>query len=69
MNTFIAILILLGFVVAGVLLLVLGIFCIAFPLKLVWNWLMPKLFNLPKLTTPEMVGVLFLSSALFPRKQ
>ena len=37
----------------------------ALPVMLLWNWLMPEIFNLPTLTLWQALGVSFLSSILF----
>jgi len=35
------------------------------PLQLLWNWLMPSLFNLPHITFWQAVGLNLISSILF----
>lgn len=37
---------------------------INYPIMLLWNWLMPKLFHLPELSFWEMYGVSLLISIL-----
>ena len=37
------------------------------PLMLLWNWLMPIIFNLPTLTFWQAVGLNILASILFAR--
>lgn len=53
----------------GALMLFLGFSVIAIvaalPLMLLWNWLMPVLFGLVKITFWQAFGLLFLSSILF----
>jgi hypothetical protein len=39
----------------------------AFPLKWLWNWLMPDIFGLIKVTVWQAWGILILSSLLFGR--
>lgn len=58
---------------AIVVLAVLGVFGILFllsilhclPVMLLWNWLMPLLFGLPKLTFWQAFGLTWLCSLLF----
>ena len=50
-------------IVVGVVVLI-GILS-ALPVMLLWNWLMPEIFNLPTLTLWQALGVSFLSSILF----
>lgn len=35
------------------------------PLMLLWNWLLPTIFGLPKITFWQAVGLNFLSTILF----
>ena len=37
----------------------------AIPTCLLWNWLMPTLFNLPEITYIQTVGLMFLIRFLF----
>jgi hypothetical protein len=46
--------------VLGLLALILGL-----PLMLLWNWLMPIIFLLPKITFWQAVGLTFLTGILF----
>ena len=41
---------------------------LSIPLCLLWNWLMPHIFGLPKLTLIESFGLSVLISLLSPRK-
>jgi len=41
---------------------------LSIPLCLLWNWLMPYIFGLPKLTLLESFGLSILISLLSPRK-
>ncbi len=41
---------------------------LSIPLCLLWNWLMPFIFGLPKLTLIETFGLSILISLLSPRK-
>ena len=47
--------------------LLVGMF-LSIPLCLLWNWLMPHIFGLPKLTLIESFGLSVLISLLAPRK-
>ena len=38
---------------------------LAFPTKLLWNWLMVKIFGLPKISLLEAFGINLLCSILF----
>lgn len=38
---------------------------IAFPTMLLWNWLMPVIFGLPKVTFLQAFGINLLSNVLF----
>jgi hypothetical protein len=47
-----------------------GLLCIVavllgYPLMLLWNWLMPDLFNLPVISFWQAIGLNILSSILF----
>lgn len=42
---------------------------IALPLMLLWNWLMPSLFNLREIGFLEAYGLYFLSNILFKSSQ
>jgi len=46
-------------------LLILWVMLLGMPLQLLWNWLMPKLFDLPYITFWEAVGLNFISTILF----
>lgn len=37
----------------------------AYPVMLLWNWLMPEIFGLCKITFWQTFGIIFLSNALF----
>jgi type IV secretory pathway VirB2 component (pilin) len=50
-------------VVLGILLLV--SLLLGLPLMLLWNWLMPMIFGLTKITFLQAVGLNFLSGILF----
>ena len=53
-------------VIVGVLLVAFGLSVIlAIPVWLLWNWLMPMIFGVTKLTLIQAWGVTFLSSLLF----
>jgi hypothetical protein len=38
---------------------------VGFPVKWLWNWLLPTLFNFPKIGFWQAVGVVFLCRCLF----
>jgi hypothetical protein len=57
-NVLEAVLLIVGLIVlAGILL--------ALPLQLLWNWLMPNLFNLPVITFWQALGLNMLAGILF----
>ena len=52
-----------GMVILGIA----ALFAFGFVVQLLWNWLMPRIFDLPAITYWEGLGVLALSSILFGR--
>jgi hypothetical protein len=52
--------VLLGLLVIALLGILLGL-----PLQLLWNWLMPTIFNLPKITFWQAMGLNIMASILF----
>jgi membrane protein required for beta-lactamase induction len=42
-----------------------AIVLLGYPLMLLWNWLMPIIFNLPEITFWQAIGLNFLSTILF----
>jgi len=46
-------------------LIVLAAILLALPLQLLWNWLMPTLFDLPMLTFWQALGLNVMSGILF----
>lgn len=36
----------------------------AFPVKLLWNWLMPVIFSLPKISLSQALGLMLLAGFL-----
>ena len=54
-----------GLLVVVFLLVVLITAILALPLMILWNWLMPMIFGLTKLTWLESWGLMFLCSFLF----
>jgi hypothetical protein len=46
-------------------LLILSALLLAIPTMLLWNWLLPHLFNIPAITLYEAVGINILSGILF----
>ena len=50
----------------GTLVIALIVACLlAFPTMWLWNWLMPEIFELPKIDVYQALGMNFLSSVLF----
>lgn len=45
--------------------LILSVILMGYPLMLLWNWLMPVLFNLPLIGFWQAVGLNLLSTILF----
>lgn len=48
-----------------IIIVILIMFLLALPLYLLWNWLMPDLFNLPTISFFQTFGLLILSNLLF----
>jgi hypothetical protein len=46
-------------------LLLLSAIILAIPTMLLWNWLLPHLFNIPSITLYEAIGINMLSGILF----
>ena len=57
-NNFEAIMTFIGMI--AILIVLLG-----YPVMLLWNWLMPELFNLPAVTFWQAIGLNFLCTILF----
>jgi len=57
-NILESILVIIGLIILAALLFTL-------PLQLLWNWLMPQLFNLPIITFKEAFGLNMLAGILF----
>jgi hypothetical protein len=57
-NVLEAILLIVGLIVLAAILL-------ALPLQLLWNWLMPQIFNLPMITFWQALGLNMLAGILF----
>jgi hypothetical protein len=57
-NVLEAVLLIIGLIVLAAILL-------ALPLQLLWNWLMPTLFNLPMITFWQALGLNIMSGILF----
>jgi hypothetical protein len=49
--------------------LILSVMLMGYPLMLLWNWLMPTLFNLPLIGFWQAVGLNLLSTILFKSTQ
>ena len=43
----------------------LGVIFLLWPLQLLWNWLMPTIFGLTKITILQAAGLLLLSGFIF----
>lgn len=54
----------LGYVFLGIALLAVVGVLIAFPLMLLWNWLMPVIFGLPVITFWQALGLYMLAGVL-----
>lgn len=54
-----------GYVFMGIGLVGLIAVLITVPFYFVWNWLCPKLFNLPSINLWQSLGILLLSGMLF----
>lgn len=54
-----------GTVVVGLALIALGALLVGFIVMLLWNWLMPVIFGLTKITYIQGWGISFLSGLLF----
>ncbi len=54
-------------IIGMVLLGIAALFAFGFVVQLLWNWLMPRIFDLPAVTYWEGLGILALSSILFGR--
>lgn len=46
-------------------LLILAVILFGYPTLLLWNWLMPTIFNLPEITFWQALGINALSTILF----
>jgi hypothetical protein len=57
-NVFEAVLLIVGLIVLAAILL-------ALPLQLLWNWLMPTIFDLPMITFWQALGLNMLAGILF----
>ena len=57
-NSFEAVAAVIGMIAIAIVLL-------GYPLMLLWNWLMPIIFNLPEITFWQAIGLNFLSTILF----
>ncbi len=54
-------------IIGMVLLGIAAVFAFGWVTQLLWNWLMPKLFELPTITYWEGLGIIVLTSILFGR--
>jgi len=55
----------LEFILSVIGILMLAVILFGYPTMLLWNWLMPHLFNLPYITFWQACGVNLLASILF----
>ena len=55
----------LTFSLVTALLTVVALIVFALPLMLLWNWVMPEIFNLPQITFAQALGLNLLCSILF----
>lgn len=55
----------LSIVVAFLITSLLGVLFLSWPLQLLWNWLMPTIFGLTKITILQAAGLLLLSGFIF----
>ena len=53
------------YTLAGLVIIIIIIIIFSYPTTLLWNWLCPKIFGLPKINIFESLGLLLLSSFLF----
>jgi hypothetical protein len=57
-----------GFILGGMFIIVIALFFVgfilAFPIMLLWNWLMPELFDLPTIGYWQSFGLFYLSGLL-----
>lgn len=54
-----------GSIIAIIILLCTIAVILGYPLMLLWNWLMPSIFGLTKITFWQAIGLNFLSTILF----
>lgn len=54
-----------GAVIGGIIVAILFAFFFGYVVKYLWNWLMPTLFNLPKVTYWQAFGIVILAKILF----
>ena len=52
-------------ILAAILVIALVAVILGYPLMLLWNWLMPMLFNLPEITFWQALGLNALTTILF----
>ena len=62
MNDFLDIL---GMLIMTVVIVVLVALLLSIPFMLLWNWLMPSVFNLPSITFIQAIGLMILTSLIF----
>jgi len=53
-------------IIVGIIgILILAVVLLGYPTMLLWNWLMPTIFNLPTITFWQACGINLLASILF----
>jgi hypothetical protein len=55
----------LEFILSIIGILILAVILFGYPTMLLWNWLMPTIFNLPTITFWQACGINLLASILF----
>jgi len=65
MNDFLDILGMLVMVLNFVIIVGLVALLLSIPFMLLWNWLMPSVFNLPSITFIQAIGLMILTSLIF----
>ncbi len=54
-----------GYIALGIGIIIITVLLMTVPTYFLWNWLMPKIFGLPKITLLQALGISMLSSILF----
>lgn len=56
---------LLNKILTGIIGVAIGVLIATFPTMWLWNWIMPIIFELPKINFFETIGILLLTTVLF----